>query len=54
MYNNYVYIENISKTTYTLLNGHTVDAPQVINTGDFIGLGDAQLRVLSVQVYIYV
>lgn len=54
MHNNCVYIENISQTTYTLLNGRTVDSPQIINTGDIIGLGDAQLRVLSVQVYIYV
>lgn len=54
MYNNRVYIENISKTTYTLLNGQTVSAPCVVSAGDVIELGDAQLRVLSVQVYIYV
>lgn len=54
MYHNYVYIENLSKTTFTLLNGRIVDSPKVINSGDVIGLGDAQLRVLSVQVYIYV
>lgn len=53
MYRNCVYIENISQTTYTLLNGNMVRSPHVINSGDVIALGDVQLRVLSVQIYIY-
>lgn len=54
MYRNCVYIENISKTTYTLLNGGQLTSPCIINTGDVIELGDVQLRVLTVQIYIYV
>lgn len=45
----HIYIQNVSKTQKTRLNGRVVIEPCPIETGDFIGMGDVQLRVIAIH-----
>ena len=43
-----IYAENLSQTKAAKLNGRALDTPKRIQIGDYIGLGDIQLRVADI------
>lgn len=45
----FIFLENLSKVSFTELNGNRLERPEIIKVGDLISLGDVQLKVICIQ-----